>query len=311
MSDERQAKQAALVQASPHFLEAGRWPLPDGSHAVLMRRRELSLEVQAMSECSPDPMQVNLGIQPNALDLTLKGPAQTLQGSRLLIDRPNSAQAIRADQAVGLGVLRLDELPAGSCIRVHQRLATREAGNGPIRVQLVDAKGRLQPLIAQTESSAKQATDRLINRVGALQNLGALLQGGELDALFREVGPLNQSDPNQAYLADGEAILHARLKQNQSNLTDLYSLAVAQALQRKADAAATTLQQIHQRDPDNASALMALGVVQLYRFKPWAAQQALDAAAMLTPSNSTLNTLRIVASALRLDLRQAAALSKS
>jgi hypothetical protein len=208
-------------------------------------------------------------------------------------------------------VLRLDELPAGSCICVHQRLATREAGNGLIRVQLVDAKGRLQPLIAQTESSAKQDTDRLINRVGALQNLGALLQGGELDALFREVGPLNQSDPNQAYLADGEAILHARLKQNQSNLTDLYSLAVAQALQRKADVAATTLQQIHQRDPDNASALMALGVVQLYRFKPWAAQQALDAAAMLTPNNSTLNTLRIVASALRLDLRQAAALSKS
>jgi cytochrome c-type biogenesis protein CcmH/NrfG len=85
---------------------------------------------------------------------------------------------------------------------------------------------------------------------------------------------------------------------------------VAQALQRKADAAATTLQQIHQRDPTNASALMGLGVVQLYRFKPSAAQQALDAAAMLTPDHPTLNTLRIVASALRLDLRQVQALLK-
>jgi len=50
-------------------------------------------------------------------------------------------------------------------------------------------------------------------------------------------------------------------------------------------------------------------VVELYRFNPWAAQGALDQAARLmpadNPSQSTLNTLRIVASALRLDLRQA------
>ena len=310
MSDERQARQAALVQASPAFREAARWPLPDGSTAVLVRRRELSLEVQPLPQCSPGPVQMSLQTQPQGLNLTLEGPATALQGARLLIDWPNSGGTIRADQAVGQGMLHVNDWPAGNCIRVAQRLAAREAGNGPMRVQLLDAQGRLQPLNIQSKSSANPATDRLVNRVTALQNLGALLQRGDLDALFREVGPLNQSDPQQVYLADSEAILKARLQQQPANLTDLYALAVAQALQRKADAAATTLQQIHQRDPANASALMGLGVVQLYRFKPWAAQQALDAAAMLTPDNPTLNTLRIVASALRLDLRRAQALLK-
>jgi hypothetical protein len=299
-----------LVRASPAFREAARWPLPDGSTAVLMRRRDLSLEVQTLPQCSPGSLQASFQSQPLALDITLEGPAAALEGAQLLIDWPNSSGALRADQAVGQGMLRVNDWPAGSCIRVTQRLAARSAGKGPMRIQLLDARGELQPLNVQSDSTSKQSTDRLVNRVSALQNLGALLQRGELEALFREVGPLNQSDPQQVYLADGEAILEARLQQQPSNLTDLYALAVAQALQRKADAAATTLQQIHQRDPTNASALMGLGVVQLYRFKPSAAQQALDAAAMLTPDHPTLNTLRIVASALRLDLRQVQALLK-
>ena len=310
MSDERQARQAALVRASPAFREAARWPLPDGSTAVLMRRRDLSLEVQTLPQCSPGSLQASFQSQPLALDITLEGPAAALKGAQLLIDWPNSSGALRADQAVGQGMLRVNDWPAGSCIRVTQRLAARAAGKGPMRIQLLDARGELQPLNVQSDSTSKQSTDRLVNRVSALQNLGALLQRGELEALFREVGPLNQSDPKQVYLADSEAILRARLQEQPSNLTDLYALAVAQALQRKADAAATTLEQIHQRDPTNASALMGLGVVQLYRFKPSAAQQALDAAAMLTPDNPTLNTLRIVASALRLDLRQVQALLK-
>lgn len=310
MSDERQARQAALVQASPAFTEAGRWPLPDGSTALLMRRRQLSLAVQPLPHCKPGPVQVNLQTQPQGLDLTLEGPASALQGAQLLINIPSPDGTSRADQAVGQGMLRLDNLPAQSCIRVQQALAATQASAGPISLQLLDANGRIQPLQIQNQNTSSTRADRMINRVSALQQLGELLQRGELDALFRRVGPLNQSDPQQVYLANSEAILRERLRQQPGNSRDLYALAVAQALQRKADAAAVTLQQIQRQDPSNASALMGLGVVQLYRFKPWAAQQALDAAAMLTPDNPTLNTLRIVASALRLDLRQAQALLK-
>ena len=298
MSDERQARQAALVQASPAFREAARWPLPDGSTAVLMRRRELSLEVQPLPQCSPGPVQMSLQTQPQGLNLTLEGPATALQGARLLIDWPNSGGTIRADQAVGQGMLHVNDWPAGNCIRVAQRLAAREAGNGPMRVQLLDAQGRLQPLNIQSKRSANPATDRLVNRVSALQNLGALLQRGDLDALFREVGPLNQSDPQQVYLADSEAILKARLQQQPANLTDLYALAVAQALQRKADAAATTLATITRLNHNEPSAHLALGFIQLYRFKPWAAETPLNTAKSLDPGNPTVTILTRVQQAM-------------
>jgi cytochrome c-type biogenesis protein CcmH/NrfG len=207
-------------------------------------------------------------------------------------------------------MLRLDALQDSRCIRVQQRLAATPDANELIRMQLLDARGRIQPLNITKQSRSTGSTEPMINRVSELQQLGDLLQRGQLDELFRRVGPLNQSDPQQMYLADSEAILEARLKQSPNNLNDLYPLAVAQALQRRADAAAGSLQRINRLDPTNASALMGLGVVQIYRFKPQAAQQALDAAAMLTTDNPTLKTLRVVASALRLDLRQVQALLK-
>jgi cytochrome c-type biogenesis protein CcmH/NrfG len=85
-------------------------------------------------------------------------------------------------------------------------------------------------------------------------------------------------------------------------LNDVYSLALAQALQRHARDAAETLTEIKRLDPSNPNALLGLGVVELYRFRPGQAQMALDQAAKISPDNSTLRTLRIVASALRLDL---------
>ena len=149
------------------------------------------------------------------------------------------------------------------------------------------------------------------NRVALLRDLGGQLRRGELDSLFSKVGQLNQSDPEQIYLADAEAILRARLQDDPGDLNDLYSLALAQALQRHAGDAAQTLSQIKSLDPSNPNALLGLGVVDLYRFRPGQAQVALDQAAKMSPNNSTLRTLRIVASALRLDLPQTLHLLRS
>ena len=59
---------------------------------------------------------------------------------------------------------------------------------------------------------------------------------------------------------DAEAVLRARLRHDPSNLNDLYALAVAQALQRKAGDAALTLRQLHRLDPSNPNALLGLDV---------------------------------------------------
>ncbi len=340
MSDERQAQLAQRLKASPDFLEAGRWLLPDGSTTVLLRREPLSLAAET-SPCGPGrwpSLSWTLGdAQPlragstAALNLELLGQPELLQQGRLLLawQQQGGSGQWRADHAIGQGMLRPQPQPAkpARCLRVQERLAVplpADLPSGRYRPEAfwLPPSGRPIPLAAgaatvevlppdAAAAASAEGASLASNRVSELVALGRQLRSGELDALFSRVGQLNQSDPDQVYLKDGEAILRARLTQNQQNLNDLYALALAQALQRQASDAAVTLQQLTQLDPRNPNALLGLGVVQLYRFDAGAAQVALNRAAQLDPDNPTLRTLRIVASALRLDLPQALSLLQS
>ena len=142
------------------------------------------------------------------------------------------------------------------------------------------------------------------NRIDQLLELGQLLRQGQLDELFARVGRINQQDPEQVYLVDGEAILQARLRRDPTNLDLLYPLALAQALQRQADAAGLSLSRIVQLDPANANAQLGLGFVQLYRFKPWAAAEPIATASRLSPSNGPAKTLKKVQAAMTGNLQE-------
>jgi len=312
MSDERQARQAELLQGSPAFELVKSWPLPDGSEAQLLRRQSLSVSAQPV-RCSAQLSGAITAI-PGGLDIQVSGPSALLQGSRLLVSLKQAGQRLEADQALGQGLLRL---PPG-CATVQQELAlSNNGGSWSPQLQLLVANGKRRaiPLPRVTtldlEAGTQEPGALAANRVALLRDLGGQLRRGELDSLFSKVGQLNQSDPEQIYLADAEAILRARLQDDPGDLNDLYSLALAQALQRHASDAAQTLTQITSLDPSNPNALLGLGVVELYRFRPGQAQVALDQAAKMSPNNSTLRTLRIVASALRLDLPQTLNLLRS
>jgi hypothetical protein len=259
----------------------------------------------------------------------LRGPAAELRQGLLLLDwLPSQAPggdrggqpvpAWRHDRGIGQGMVRADP---GGCLEVRERLALvvparLPAGSYRLRARALDGQGHplalrsaAPPLtVAPTGSGATgRDGDLPPNRVDQLLQLGRRLRQGDLDRLFGEVGSINQRDPQQTYLAQGERIFRARLQERSAaagvdDLEDLYGLALAQALQRHADGAADTLRRIVSLEPTNPHALMALGFVQLYRFHPWEAQAALDGAARLDPANPTLRTLRIVASGLRLDL---------
>ena len=312
MSDERQARQAELLQGSPAFEPVKSWRLPDGSQAQLLRRQSLSVSAQPV-RCSA-PLSGAITAIPGGLDIQVSGPSAVLQGSRLLVTLKQAGQRLEADQALGQGLLRL---PPG-CATVQQELAfSNNGGSWSPQLQLLAANGKRRaiPLPRGTTLDLQAGTNEpgalAANRVALLRDLGGQLRRGELDSLFSKVGQLNQSDPEQIYLADAEAILRARLQDDPGDLNDLYSLALAQALQRHASDAAQTLTQIKSLDPSNPNALLGLGVVELYRFRPGQAQVALDQAAKMSPNNSTLRTLRIVASALRLDLPQTLHLLRS
>ena len=335
MSDERQARLSALVAASPEFQSVQSWALPDGSEARLYRRRQLSLEVTPIpcSGAGGLGLETDLAaagpLQPGqrlALTTTMRGPAAEIaQGMLLLNWKPVSGQGKgwRHDHGVGQGMVRP---PSGAaCLEVRDRLELTvpeglEPGDYRLEAQLLSPDGSRRTLstepapvrVVRTEPGAPgpagKPSDRgeLIppNRIDLLLELGQQLRRGELDALFARVGQINQTDPEQIYLAQGERILQARLAQESGNLADLYALALAQALQRHADAAARTLEEIVRLDPSNPHALLGLGFVELYRFRPGSAQPLLERAAQLDPGNPTLQTLRIVASAMRLDVKR-------
>ncbi|MBW4532259.1 MAG: glycosyltransferase family 39 protein [Aphanothece saxicola GSE-SYN-MK-01-06B] len=329
MSDGRQAALDGMVRRSPAFQPAGRWPLPDGSSAELFGRRDLSLAVTPVA-CGPDPsLQLDLSVEPPAplrpgseavLVSRLQGPADQLRDGLLLLDwRPDSGgaglPAWRHDRGIGQGMLRAS---GPGCLEIREQLALVVPAGLPdgsyrLRARAIDALGRPLalrssplPLTVTADGSGGEG-GAPPNRVDQLLALGRLLRRGELDLLFRQVGQINQRDPQQIYLAQGERLLRARLQKTPPDagggeLEDLYGLALAQALQRHADGAVDTLQRIVSLEPTNPHALMALGFVQLYRFHPGQAQVALDAAARLDPGNRTLRTLRAVASGLRLDV---------
>ncbi len=324
MSDARQAALDAMVRRSPAFQPAGRWPLPDGSSAELFGRRQLSLAVTPVA-CGPGPsLQLDLSVEPAAplrpgseaeLVSRLRGPAAQLRDGLLLLDwRPDW----RHDRGIGQGMVRAG--PSG-CLEVRERLALvvptgLPDGSYRLRARAIDGQGRPLALRSAPQTLTVAATGEVAteadggvppNRIDQLLALGRLLRRGELELLFRQVGQINQRDPQQIYLAQGERLLRARLQERppsswSADLEDLYGLALAQALQRHADGAVDTLQRIVSLEPTNPHALMALGFVQLYRFHPGQAQVALDAAARLDPGNRTLRTLRAVASGLRLDV---------
>ena len=209
-------------------------------------------------------------------------------------------------------------------LRIHEHLALHlpaqlAPGAYQLQAQLLSPTGQVLPLKLTSQAiqveagmAKPRATPPLAaNRITVLRHLGQQLRAGQLDPLFARVGQLNQTDPDQVYLRDGAAISAARLRQDSRNLDDLYALALAQALQRQADGAAASLARILPLDPANPHALLGLAVVDLYRFKPGAAKPLLERAAQLDPTNETLRTLRIVASAMGLDWGHALSLLKS
>lgn len=294
----------ALVRGSPALREVASWPLPDGSRARLFHKRLPGLEVESVACPADGRPQLRLSEEgPGGLRTTelVASSALLRQGPLLL--------APGADHAIGQGMIR----PRGmGCLRVRDTLQTSPHADRPAppnpagaeAVQLLGADGRpLQPrFLPPLPAPLGEAPLGLPNRIAQLREMGRQLRSGPLDPLFAWLGQINQQDPEQIYLRQGEQLLRARLRQQPDAVDDLYSLALAQALQRKADAAAVSLERLGRLDPHNPRPWLGLGVVNLYRFHPGEARLALDRAAALAPLDPTVHTLRAVAHGMGLDL---------
>ena len=104
------------------------------------------------------------------------------------------------------------------------------------------------------------------NKINSVKQLGNLIRTGSFEKLFYLVGILNQSDPSQIYLSNAERIYSIRYE-NKQNLDDLYSLLAAQILQKKANEAEKTVNQILAKDKHNGNAFLAKIVIEIYQLK--------------------------------------------
>ncbi len=116
-----------------------------------------------------------------------------------------------------------------------------------------------------------------------------------LETVFAEVARVNQYDPVQDYTKQAEQTLTYRLQQEPDNLELLYSLALAQVLQKDAEGAIATLTRITELDSQNPFAYAYLAFVYLYELNPGAAEIALKSALEIDPYQPEIRSLNGIA----------------
>ena len=112
-----------------------------------------------------------------------------------------------------------------------------------------------------------------------------------LETIFAEVARVNQYDPVQDYTQQAQKTLTYRLQQEPDNLELLYSLALAQVLQKDAEGAIATLTRVAQLDSQNPFAYAYLAFVYLYNLNPGAAKIALKSALEIDPHQPEIRLL--------------------
>ena len=148
--------------------------------------------------------------------------------------------------------------------------------------------------VIHSENINKLSEEFEINKIEEVEKMGKFLKSGEFDKLFNLVGLVNQSDPEQEYLKDAEAIFKYRYDLDNSNINYLYNIVISQILQKKTKEASKILLDIQKIDFDNPNLYLTKSIVDIYNFKPRHAEQNIIIAKKLNKSEINKNTIQTV-----------------
>lgn len=251
------------------------------------------------------------------------------QGLTLLTWEPTATTAASErpwihDHGIGLGTLRPHpiqpqqitlspaDIPADGCFQVVERTATlppASASEGAYRltgryVNVNDGEARsldIPPTTVTLSASAAAVPAPHVDWVTELREVSRLLPQGPdyLDEVFDPIGRINLYDPIQNYLVQAEQSLQRRWDSPEEAIEYGYGLVLSQVLQLKVDDAIASLETLVQQDADNPYAHAYLGFVNLYAFRPRAAQTALAPALELAPDSPEIQGLSAVAALMR------------
>lgn len=230
------------------------------------------------------------------------------------------------DHGIGLGTLRPHPFQANQtilsptqdinpegCFQVTERTATLPpstlaAGQYRLVGSYLDASQEtLQPLsvaatvvtLASTNAAAEPTANSTVELdwVTQLREAGQLLSQGPdfLAEIFDPIGRINMYDPIQNYTVQAETSLQQRWQANPNYLNYGYSLVLSQILQLKVDDAIASLEQLVEQDAANPYTRAYLGFVNLYAWRPRAAQAALQPAIAMAPDSPEIRGLSAIA----------------
>lgn len=319
-----QARLRDLIEGDPDLPVYGEWTLPDDSLLRLHRRQVYPVTVTPLNQplttvSIPSvemPPVIAVG-QASPVTYRLQGPWSDLsQGALLLTWELEDAAADSnlvteqtrqqwiSDHGIGLGQLYGGAEPQENGFEVVERLSVFPPADAPLGTYRLEAQyldrhtGETRSLsfpettVQLVATQPALAVEPTVDLVTLLRQLSRGLEAGEIDPVFKAVGPINQYDPQQDYLVQTELLMQQRLTQEPNNLEWLYSLLLAQILQQKGPGAIETLKQITRVAPDDPYGWAYLTFVYVYQWQPSPAQKALERVVQLDPELPELDYLQ-------------------
>lgn len=265
--------------------------------------------------------------QPVPVTYTWVGPWQALRtGLAMLTWEAETGAAPPAttgwihDHGIGLGTLRphpIQEMqttlspadidPIG-CFQVTERTATlppQELTAGTYRLtgQYIDTtEGTAQSLslpdtTIEINAESPPVPAPALDWVTQLREVSRLLPQGpdQLGGVFDPIGRINMYDPIHNYLVQAEQSLSRRWQEQPALVEYGYGLVLSQVLQLKVNPALESLQQLVQEDGENPYAHAYRSFVNLYAFRPKAAEAALAPALEMAPDSPEIQGLNAAA----------------
>ncbi len=264
--------------------------------------------------------------QPVPVSYTWSGSWKALQSGLVILtwrrQEPENRGKSRwfHDHGIGMGSLHSSEYEAFANLsfQVTEQSAMLPPANATPGTYTLDAiyvnrkTGKSEaiavpPVQLQIDPTAAPVAAPELDLVTQLRSLAATLPQGRtaLDRVFDEIGRMNQYDPLQDYVDQTRQAMTYRLQQEPKNRIFAYTLALTQVLKRRVEPAIAALQEVTRLDPSNPAPYAYLAFVNLYDFRPQAAQMALTSALKLAPQLPELHALSGIAALMQGHFRQA------
>lgn len=319
---------ANQVETGGEFQLHRSWKLPDESSLKLYHRRQPNIIVRRGEKKSDRvdlktitlPRSAPPGV-PIPVTYTWIGGAQSLKlGLVLLTWRSESSGNIRDywlhDRGLAMG--RLSEATGDETLEIIEGTAMLPPADIAPGTYTLEAlylnreTGETAPIPTPSVTIEINATAPVpdapeLDLVTQLRTLGANLAQGEqaLDFIFAETARINQYDPTFDYLEQAEIALSYRLQHQLPQRDWLYSLALANVLQRDVTGAIAALENVVRVDADNPYAYAYLAFVRLYNWQPIRARKALAPALAIAPQKPILRAIDGVAALMQGNLIRA------